>query len=312
MTTKLHLNHEISTMPDPAGAVRIEGITRSFGAVTAVNDLSLDIRRGETVALLGPNGAGKTTTISMLLGLLQPDRGRITVLGTDPGTAVSSGRVGAMLQDGGLLAGVRIRELLKMLRSQYAAPMTVERAVHLAQLGGLEDRFVDRLSGGQAQRLRVAVALIGNPELLVLDEPTAAMDVEARRTFWRDIGAQAAEGRTILFSTHYLEEADDHCDRVIVIGGGRLLADGTPEAIKASSGRRAIRFLLDGRPDGLDRLTGVSAVEVRGRRVELRCSDTDSALRALVAERPDAHDIEVGGVDLEEAFLALTETTRVA
>ena len=306
---------ELNPTPAPANdavAVRIERISKSFGALPAVNDLTIDIRRGETVALLGPNGAGKTTTISMLLGLVRPDHGRISIFGTDPESAVAAGMVGAMLQDGGLLAGVRIRELLEMLSRQYPAPMAVARACRLAQLEGLENRFVDRLSGGQTQRLRVAVALIGNPELLVLDEPTAAMDVEARRTFWRDIGAQATEGRTILFSTHYLEEADDHCDRVIVIGGGRLLADGTPAAIKSSVAMRAVRFSLDGRPDGLDRLPGVSSMEVRGRHVELLCSDTDSTLRALLAQRADAHDIEVGGVGLEEAFLALTETTRVA
>ncbi|MBJ7609047.1 MAG: ABC transporter ATP-binding protein [Candidatus Dormibacteraeota bacterium] len=296
----------------PGDAITLTAVSKSFGAVHAVDDLTLRVRQGESVALLGPNGAGKSTTISMLLGLAAPDRGRVELFGADPAAAVASGRVGAMLQEGGLMRGVRIRELLEMLGSLYPSPMTVERACSLAQLEGLENRLVDRLSGGQTQRLRVAVALVGNPELLVLDEPTAAMDVEARRTFWKDMDEQAASGRTILFSTHYLDEADEHCDRVVVIGGGRLLADGTPASIKASVGLRALRFSVNGGTNGFDRLPSVRSVEVRGRRVELLCSDTDAAVRELVSQRSDAYDIEVTGVGLEDAFVALTNPARAA
>ncbi len=307
--------HPTSSGPHAAAAaVRLDGVSKSFGPVAAVDDLSLTVRRGETVALLGPNGAGKTTTIGMLLGLLRPDRGAVRLFGGTPDEALRAGSVGAMLQDGGMMRGARVGELLEMLGRQYADPLPVGEAARIAQLGDLLGRRVDRLSGGQAQRLRVAVALIGNPELLVLDEPTAAMDVDARRAFWRDMDAQAAAGRTILFSTHYLEEADDHCDRVVVLASGRVIADDTPARIKASVGFRVLRFSVaatEHRPD-FDDLPGVTSVKVSGRRIELLSNDTDAALRALLARRPDAHDIEVNGVDLEEAFVALTTSSVAA
>jgi ABC-2 type transport system ATP-binding protein len=274
--------------------------------VRAVDGVTVAIERGEVVALLGPNGAGKTTTISLLLGLLAPDRGEAQLFGAPPGVAVSQGRVGAMLQDGGLLDGVRVVELLTMLQSLYPAPMPVHRAVVLAQLEGLERRRTDRLSGGQSQRLRVACALIGNPELLVLDEPTAAMDVEARRAFWGAMQDLAEEGRTVLFSSHYLEEADAFADRVIVVGAGRVVADGSPAHIKSTIGARVVRCRL-ARPDaaGLATLAGVRSVSAHGERVELRTTDSDATLRALLARWPAAHDIEVNGAGLEDAFLAL-------
>jgi ABC-2 type transport system ATP-binding protein len=284
----------------------LTGAEKSFGAVHAVNGLSLGIERGEVVALLGPNGAGKTTTISLLLGLLAPDRGGAELFGGPPRTAVCQGRVGAMLQDGGLLDGVRVGELLAMLQALYPAPMPVGRAVALAQLDGLEQRRTDRLSGGQSQRLRVACALIGNPELLVLDEPTAAMDVEARRAFWGAMQDLADEGRTVLFSSHYLEEADAFADRVVVIGAGRVLADGTPAHIKSTIAARVVRFRV-ARPDaaGLAAVAGVRSVSAHGERVELHTTDSDATLRAVLARWPAAHDIEVAGAGLEDAFVAL-------
>ena len=287
--------------------VSLTDIEKSFGSVQAVDRLSLTVDAGEVVALLGPNGAGKTTTISILLGLLRVDRGTVELCGGPPEAAVAGGRVGAMLQDGGLMAGVRVDELLCMLHSTYPAPITVERAIALAQLDGLERRRVDRLSGGQTQRLRVACALIGNPELLVLDEPTAAMDVEARRAFWDAMRDEAAGGRTIVFSTHYLEEADAFADRIVVIGCGQIVADGTPAAIKSTIGVRVVRCEL-ARPDErrLASLPGVTGVAVRRRRVELRTVDSDATLRALLSGWPAAHDIEVTGAGLEDAFVALT------
>jgi ABC-2 type transport system ATP-binding protein len=288
--------------------VVLDGVSRSFGTVHAVSGLTLRLQRGESVALLGPNGAGKTTTISLLLGLLTPDQGRVRLLGTDPADAVAAGRVGVMLQDGGLMRGVRVGELLDMLRRQYTSPLSLERVIDLAQLHGLRERLVHRLSGGETQRLRLAVALIGDPELLVLDEPTAAMDVEARRAFWAEMANQATRGRSVLFSTHYLEEADEHADRVLVLAAGRLMADGSPAAIKASVGTRAVRCTIDQGSGGLDRLPGVTSVREEGGRVELLSRDTDATLRALVAHYPGAHDIDVGGIGLEEAFLALSAT----
>ena len=295
---------------DAAGdcAVRVQGVTRRFGPVLAVDNLSLTVEQGRTVALLGPNGAGKTTTISMLLGLSAPDAGSIEIFGAAPGSATAHASVGAMLQDGGMMPGVLVGELLAMVRSLYATPLALQEAVEIAQLGGLEKRRVDRLSGGESQRLRLAMALIGDPRLLVLDEPTAAMDVETRRGFWHAMEGFTERGRTILFSTHYLEEADVTADRIVMMARGRVVADGTPSAIKDSVGLRVIRFSI-ATPGiaGIDALPGAVSATAHGSRVELRCKDSDAALRALLAARPDAYDIEVAGVALEDAFITITD-----
>jgi ABC-2 type transport system ATP-binding protein len=285
----------------------LDQISKSYGTVLAIDAVSLNVDRGEVVALLGPNGAGKTTAISILLGLLDADTGTASLFGGPPHDAIAQGRVGAMLQDGGLMTGVRVAELLVMLRSLYPEPMSVDRALALAQLDGLEQRRTDRLSGGQAQRLRVACSLIGDPDLLVLDEPTAAMDVEARRGFWATMRDAVDRGRTILFSTHYLEEADDFADRIVVIGKGRLLADGTPTEIKSTVATLVVRCRIE-RPDqaSLARLPGVSSLSVHNGRVELHTIDSDATLRALLTGWPDAHGLEVAGADLEDAFVALT------
>ena len=289
-------------------AVRVDGVTRRFGAVLAVDNLSLTVERGQTVALLGPNGAGKTTTISMLLGLSIPDAGSIAVFGAAPGSPAAHASVGAMLQDGGMMPGVRVGELLGMVRSLYAAPLPLDEAIEISQLQGLEKRRVDRLSGGQSQRLRLAMALIGDPRLLILDEPTAAMDVETRRGFWHAMEGFTDRGRTILFSTHYLEEADVTADRIVMMARGRVVADGTPAAIKDSVGLRVIRFSIAGSGiAGIDTLPGAVSATAHGNRVELRCSDSDAALRSLLANRPDAYDIEVAGVALEDAFITITD-----
>jgi ABC-2 type transport system ATP-binding protein len=289
-------------------AVRVEGVTRRFGAVLAVDNLSLTVSQGETLALLGPNGAGKTTTISMLLGLSVPDAGIIEILGSAPGSPEAHAGVGAMLQDGGMMPGVLVVELLTMVRSLYATPLALGEAIEIAQLTGLEKRRVDRLSGGQSQRLRLAMALIGDPRLLILDEPTAAMDVETRRSFWHAMEGLTDRGRTILFSTHYLEEADVAAERIVMMARGRVVADGTPSAIKDSVGLRVIRCTLaDPGVAELDALPGVVSTTARGNRVELRCSDSDRALRALIAARPDARGIEVAGVALEDAFITITD-----
>jgi ABC-2 type transport system ATP-binding protein len=296
------------TSSDAAGAVALDGVSRSFGAVRAVDRVTMGVGRGETVALLGPNGAGKTTTITMLLGLMRPDDGDISVLGMAPDVAIARGLVGAMLQDGGMMPGVQVGELLAMVRALFPAPLSLAETISIAQLQGLEKRRVDRLSGGQSQRLRLAMALIGDPELLILDEPTAAMDVEARRNFWNEMRGFTDRGRTILFSTHYLEEADLSADRIILMARGRVVADGTPSAIKASVGLRVIRFSVPhGDAQGFETLPGAVSLTVHGGRVELRCRDTDAALRALLAQRPDAHDIDVSGVALEDAFISITD-----
>jgi ABC-2 type transport system ATP-binding protein len=288
-------------------AVLFQGVTKSFGAVRAVDGLNLSIDRGETVALLGANGAGKSTSISMLLGLLEPTTGQVSVLGGSPHGAVAAGRIGAMLQDGGLMPGVTVGALVGLACRMYAHPRPVAELLADADLTAIAGRRTDRLSGGQEQRLRFALAIAGNPNVLVLDEPTAAMDVESRRAFWTTIRGYAAGGRTVLFATHYLEEADENADRIVVIAGGRIVTDGTPTEIKAAAGGRTVRFTLGDEPcAGLETLPGVTAVEVHGGTVALRTIDVEATVRALFAGRERVPDLEVGGADLEDAVLALT------
>jgi ABC-2 type transport system ATP-binding protein len=272
-----------------------------------VRGVDIAIAPGETVALLGPNGAGKSTTIDMLLGLLPPDAGSISVFGMAPSAAISAGAVGAMLQVGGVAAYLTVRELILMTASLYPAPLDVDEVIALTRIGDIAERRTDRLSGGQTQRLRFAIALVGDPDLLVLDEPTVAMDVEARRDFWVTMRAFAGRGKTVLFATHYLEEADTYADRIILMARGNVVADGPATEIKATVGRRTIRATLPHADTAaLAALPGVSNVETRGEGVILNCSDSDAALRALLPAFPLARDIEVTGAGLEEAFLQLT------
>lgn len=292
-------------------AVQMRGLVKSFGATRAVNGLDLEIKAGETVALLGPNGAGKSTSINMLLGLLEPDSGEVRVLGEQPRRAVADGRVGAILQDAGLMPGVRVDELLGFVRNLYRAPLSLSELVETAGLEALVGRRVDRLSVGQSQRVRFAMAIAGNPELIVLDEPTAAMDVEGRRAFWKRMGLMAAAGKTILFATHYLEEADMAADRIVVIAGGRPVADGSAAQIKASMGERKVRLtILDGDEDRLSMIDQVRRVERYGQRVTLYTADADATVRDLVTGNFRWQDLEVESADLEEAFLNLTGGAR--
>jgi ABC-2 type transport system ATP-binding protein len=291
--------------------ITLRGLKKTYrsprGHVEAVRDVNAHVRVGETVALLGPNGAGKSTTVDMLLGLQEPDEGSVDVFGGPPEHAVVAGRIGAMLQDGGVLRDLTVRELLAMMAALYPAPLDVDETLRLARLSELASRRTERLSGGETQRLRFAVALVSDPDLLVLDEPTVGMDVESRRAFWTTVRELSEAGKTFLFATHYLEEADGYADRVLLMAHGRIVADGPPNEIKAIVGARTIRATLPGVPTAtLACLPGVTTAERRGDTVVLVCSDADAALRELLASQPLAHDIEVRGAGLEEAFLQLT------
>jgi ABC-2 type transport system ATP-binding protein len=286
--------------------VSFTGAVKAFGAVRAVDGVDLEIGRGETVALLGRNGAGKSTTISLLLGLNEPDEGTVALFGGPPEAAVRAGRVGAMLQETRPVPRVTVRELVSFVAGRYPAPLPVADALELAGIGDLAGRRVDRLSGGQVQRVRFAVALAGNPDLIVLDEPTAALDVEARRAFWDSMRSYARRGHTVLFSTHYLEEADAHADRILVIDHGRLVADGTGEQLKRSVGGNLVSFDLAGRgTEGLTLLPGVVSVEVRGDRARLRTDDSDATVLAL-AGLGAIRGLEVVPASLDDAFMVLT------
>jgi ABC-2 type transport system ATP-binding protein len=285
----------------------LDRLWKSYGEVRAVQAVSLTIAAGETVALLGPNGAGKTTTIEMLLGLTRPDRGSISLFGLDPAHAVRAGQVGAMLQTGALIQYLSVRELITMVGSLFPNRLAVHDVLEVAGVADVADRRTNKLSGGQTQRVRFAMALVSNPELLVLDEPTVALDVEARREFWSAMRAFAARGKTVVFATHYLEEADAYADRVVLIARGRVVADGSPTEITAKVRGRTIRATLAGADlAALAALPGVTGVETRGDSVVLTCADSDAALRRLLHDHPEARDIEVRGAGLEEAFLALT------
>jgi ABC-2 type transport system ATP-binding protein len=291
--------------------VQLTGLTKSFkspqGPVHAVRGIDLTIDIGETVALLGPNGAGKSTTIDMVLGLLAPDAGQIELFGRNPADAIAAGSVGGMLQVGGVIADLNVRELLDMMASLYPKPLGVDETIELCRIGDLAGRKTTKLSGGQTQRLRFAVALIANPDLLILDEPTVAMDVESRRQFWTTMREFAARGKTVVFATHYLEEADEYADRIILMAHGRIVADGPATEIKATVGLRTIRATLPGADlAALAVLPGVTNADTRGEGVILNCTDSDVALRAFLPAYPQARDIEVTGAGLEEAFLQLT------
>jgi ABC-2 type transport system ATP-binding protein len=291
---------------DEAPAVSLRGLTKHFGAVRAVDDLSLEIRRGETVALLGPNGAGKTTTVAMLLGLLAPDSGAASVLGMAAAAAIQSGRVGAMLQEGSLMPGVRVGELLDF--AIHLRPTSVERKqlIATAGLAGLEGRRVDRLSGGQTQRMRFALAIASDPEMLVLDEPTSAMDVEARHEFWASMREYVSGGRTVLFATHYLEEAEAFASRVVIISHGRVVADGSVAELKRGAGIQTVQFRsMDSRSQAYFQLSGVCQVEAENGRVTLKTTDADATVRELVADDLAWHDLEVRSASLEDVFMAL-------
>jgi len=289
------------------GGIVLSRLSKSYGNLRAVRSVDLTIAPGETVALLGPNGAGKTTTIDMMLGLTRPDQGSISIFGESPATAVRSGWVGGMLQTGSPLEYLKVREVVALTGSYYPNPLPTEEVLRLTGADEFADQLTTRLSGGQSQRVRFAAALVGDPDLLVLDEPTAAIDVEGRRDFWQVMRGIAERGKTVLFATHYLEEADAYADRIVLMARGRVVADGPATEIKARATSRMIRATMPGADvRSLRRLPGVASAERHGDTVVLSCSDADSALYALLGTFRDLRDIEVGGGSLEDAFLELT------
>jgi ABC-2 type transport system ATP-binding protein len=302
------VSDSLSAHTPGADSVALTGLAKAFGSVQAVRGIDLSVRRGQTVALLGPNGAGKTTTIDMLLGLTAPDSGSVSVFGRSPAEAIRAGSVGAMLQTGSLIGYLSVRELVAMVAALYPRPLDVAETLRLAGAAGFADRRTRQLSGGETQRVRFAIALVGDPELLVLDEPTAALDVEGRRAFWSAMRGFAARGRTVLFATHYLEEADAYADRIILMAHGQVAADGPPTEIKARVGGKVIRATLrDAAAPALAAIAGVTRAERHGETIALTCSDSDVALRQLLRDYPGCRDIDVRGLGLDDAFLQLTQ-----
>ncbi|WBO64050.1 ABC transporter ATP-binding protein [Streptomyces camelliae] len=302
----------MTTTAAPATTTPVVGfdqVTKTYGSVRAVDGLSLKLYPGETVALLGPNGAGKSTTLDLLLGLKNADSGTVNLFGTSPREAIVAGRVGAMLQSGGLMDEVTVAEMVKLACSLHPKPYKAADVMARAGITQIADRKVNKLSGGQAQRVRFALATAGDSDLIILDEPTTGMDVSARQAFWATMREQADQGRTVLFATHYLEEADAIADRVLVLHRGRLLADGTAAEIKAKAGARRIAFDLEGEIDhtALRALPFLTSIDVSGQTVRIQSSDADATVHALYGLGVYPRNLEVAGLGLEQAFVAITE-----
>ncbi|MDH2426885.1 ABC transporter ATP-binding protein [Sphaerisporangium sp. TRM90804] len=291
----------------PPAAVHAAGLRKRYGEVRAVDGVDLTIAPGEVVALLGPNGAGKSTTVDMILGLTRPDDGEVRVFGRSPAEAVREGLIGAVLQEGALLDDATVGEIVGMVASLHRRPLPVGEALRRAGVEDLRTRRSTRLSGGQKQRVRFAVALVCDPGLLLLDEPTAGMDVATRREFWASMRDFTSSGRTVIFATHYLEEAEEFADKVVFLRKGRVVADGPIDQVRRLTARRTLRARVPGASLGdVLALPAVAEASVDGAKVVLVSSDSDVTLRALLGRFPGAHGVEVAGAGLDEVFLSLT------
>jgi ABC-2 type transport system ATP-binding protein len=286
----------------------LTNITKHYGPTRALDGLSLTLRPGEIVALLGPNGAGKSTAIKILLGLISPTAGSARVFGSNPREATTRTRVGAMLQVARILETLRVREHLDLFRSYYPNPLPVADILRIAQLQGIEDRPFSQLSGGQKQRVLFALALCGNPNLIFLDEPTVGLDIESRRALWRQIRHLAAQGKTVLFTTHYLEEADALANRIIVINKGRVISEGTPAEIKRIGGARTIRCRTRLPLDFLETLPTVTSASLAEGLVQIVASNAESVVREMLLLDETLSHLEIASPALEDAFLALTKS----
>ena len=293
-----------------APALRLTDVRKTFAVsgdrVEAVRGIDLDIAPGEVVAMLGPNGAGKTTTLDMVLGLTEPTSGTVEVYGLHPRRAVDAGRISAVLQTGGLLRDLTVEETVRVVASTFDSPQPVAEVMERAGITQLARRRVSKCSGGEQQRLRFALALLPDPDLLVLDEPTAGMDVAARRDFWAAMHAEAAQGRTVVFATHYLEEASSFAERIVLVSEGVVVADDSTEAIRAQATGRVVAADLSSEYDeALRALPGVRSLERHGQRVIVRAADSDALARHLLT-RTSATDLEITAGSLDDAFIALT------
>jgi len=290
-----------------APAAELVNTSKRYGEVQAVRDVSFVIEPGEVVAMLGPNGAGKTTSISLMLGTRKPTSGTVRLFGMDPKDLKARSRIGVMLQESGVPGMLRVAEIVELFRSYYPAPLATAEAIRMAGLEEKAKSLVKDLSGGQRQRLYFALAVCGDPDALFLDEPTVGMDVEGRRRFLEEIGALATKGRTVVLTTHYLEEADQLARRVIVIDHGRVIADSTPAAIKARVAGKRVTFSTGTRPDE-SQFEGLplNSKQIEDHRVRLLTNEPEQVLRELFRRGVEIQNLEVAGADLEEAFVAMT------
>jgi ABC-2 type transport system ATP-binding protein len=285
----------------------LERVNHNYGEIRALRSVDFNVYPGEVVALLGPNGAGKTTALKLLLGLMQPSAGKVRIFGGDPTNPEYRMRTGAMLQVGRVPETLRVREHIDLFSAYYPSPMAPDAVLAAAGLDKIAERKFGELSGGQRQRVLFALAICGNPDLLFLDEPTVGLDVEARRGLWDEIRKLVERGKTILLTTHYLQEADALADRVAVISHGEIVAEGTPDEIKAQTSGKKIRCITELSIAILRQIPGVTEVKQDRESVEIHAREAETVVRELLAKDPLLSGLEISSAGLEEAFLALTQ-----
>jgi ABC-2 type transport system ATP-binding protein len=290
----------------------LAGVTKKFGEITALNSINLNVRAGELLAVLGPNGAGKTTAVRLMLGLSTPLSGKVAVFGRDPRAASARGRIGAMLQVARVPETLKVKEHINLFRSYYANPLSLQSTLEAAGLEGMEDRLFGGLSGGQKQRVLFALAICGNPDLLFLDEPTVGLDITTRHLIWQQIRRLMQQGRTVVLTTHYLEEVDALADRVIVLNHGVIVAEGTSAEIKSRTAQRKIRCATRLRRNEIENIPEVAAVSEQESRMEILTAHVEPVLRELFLLDPNLSGLEVTNSTLEDAFLKIVETKPAA
>jgi ABC-2 type transport system ATP-binding protein len=303
------IGEQFESLPARNGAVAwLQSVTKRYGTNVALNQFSFEIQPGEIVSLLGPNGAGKTTAVRLMLGLISPTSGSVRVLGRDPRDSSARTRIGAMLQIARMPENLRVREHIDLFRSYYPNPLKAADVFHLAGLEGVEDKFFSNLSGGQKQRLLFGLALCGNPDLVFLDEPTVSMDIEARRNLWEQVRTLSAHGKSVLLTTHYLEEADALASRVIVLNKGSIVAQGTPAQIKNHVSGRKIRCVTQLDIDFVRSLPTVTDVSADREALLITATHPESVVRIMLQRDLTLRDLEISAAALEDAFLALTKS----
>jgi ABC-2 type transport system ATP-binding protein len=306
MIATLDQAHRTDTRKSHSVVASLEGVNKNYGDTPALRGVNFQVRAGELVALLGPNGAGKTTAVKLLLGLMPPNAGRVRVYGGDPTNPENRTRTGAMLQVGRVPETLRVREHIDLFSSYYRKPLPVAEVLAIAGLSQISERKFGDLSGGQRQRVLFALSICGNPDLLFLDEPTVGLDVEARRMLWDEIRQLVSCGKTVLLTTHYLQEADALANRIAVINKGEIIAEGTPAQIKAKTSGKRIRCITAISIDQVRQIPGVLEVRQDREAVEIDAASAEGVVRELMARDAQLAGLEITSAGLEEAFLALT------
>ncbi len=296
-----------ATVSSPGCVAKVHSLKKSYGNIVALHNVNLEVRTGELLALLGPNGAGKTTLVHVLLGMARPDAGSVSVFGADPYTGEMQTRVGALLQVGRVPETLKVREHIDLFSSYYPNPLSMDETLAIAGLTEIKNRPYGELPGGQKQRVLFAIAICGDPDLLFLDEPTVGLDVESRRLMWTQIRSLIARGKTILLTTHYLNEADALADRILVLNQGAIIAEGTPAEIKARAMGKQIRCTSRLSLDEVLRVPGVLSAKADRNAFELQVDAAEPVVRELLQRDKWLTDLEVTNAGLEEAFLALTQ-----